>query len=167
MTTKHFAALAATIADSPALRRPETISALANFCKEQNPRFQLPAFVAAIVAAGGGKIDKDWHTRQTAALAANAAKGESQVKIPASFRQAWKESDDGDKWGNCQQWRFTLADALTTKGHRPAQFRPSPSGPETDWSYFMVLRYSTATLKHLWAVLERLANIHRAAGRDY
>lgn len=89
------------------------------------------------------------------------------MKIPSSFRQAWKESDCGDKWGRVQAWRFAIADALTVKGYRPAHFRPSPFGPDDCEEYRLVKRYAVKTLTHLWGVLDRLARLLESQGKDY
>lgn len=47
MTTKHFAALAATVRRTPALRAPKAVTALLQFCHEQNPDFNAEKFLAA------------------------------------------------------------------------------------------------------------------------
>lgn len=52
MTKKHITALAALVAKTPALQSPQAVSALAQFCHEQNPRFDFEKWIAEIRKAG-------------------------------------------------------------------------------------------------------------------
>jgi len=48
MNKKHFEALAKLVRETPSLQSPAAVSALAQFCHEQNPRFDFKAWIAAI-----------------------------------------------------------------------------------------------------------------------
>lgn len=52
MTKKHFAALAALIGKTPALQSPAAVTALAQFCHEQDPRFDFEKWIAEVRKAG-------------------------------------------------------------------------------------------------------------------
>ena len=87
--------------------------------------------------------------------------------IPKSIKHEFRLSNTGDGWGRCQAWRFALADVLTVRGLHPDGFRPSPMGPEKNREYKLLRRLAKSTLVRLWSVLDRLAQILEAQGKDY
>ena len=91
------------------------------------------------------------------------------MKFRQALRQAWRDSANGDPWGRVQEWRFAAADCMVAKfGMHVVGFKPAPSGPEKNEVYnFINLNFTRRTLARLWSILNRLAAIHRAAGREY
>lgn len=48
MSKKHFIALADLIRKTPALQSPQAVTALAQFCFEQNPQFDFAKWLAYV-----------------------------------------------------------------------------------------------------------------------
>lgn len=93
------------------------------------------------------------------------------MKLPRLLKATFRDYDSGDPWGRVMAWRFALADLLAFRhGQRVQGFRPSPFGPDTTAPEFQELRrgrWALSTLTRFGRCLERLEEIHRAAGRDY
>lgn len=94
-------------------------------------------------------------------------------KLPYQLKLAYHTAATNDTWGNCQAWRFALADYLTHRGLPvPSEwhFRQSPLGPDKSASEWRELAYrndSPGTLARFARVLGRLSDILKGGGHDY
>lgn len=82
---------------------------------------------------------------------------------------------DGDAWGETMHWWFVIADEIHFNRDDLSvpsewQFRPSPMGPsneEDDYAVNVVRDASDEDLVTFGGMMNRLASILKASGRDY
>lgn len=91
----------------------------------------------------------------------------------SQLQQAYRETRDGDAWGNCMQWLFALADYMSDRGVGVPpewQYRPGLGGADTDSYVYQSLAEiapSDTDLQTFAAVMWRLRGILEARGLSY
>lgn len=88
---------------------------------------------------------------------------------------AYRLTNDGDAWGSCMKWWFTIADEIYFNRDNLSvpddwQFRPSPLGPsneEGDYEADECKAASDEDLMAMGGLMHRLAGILKAKGLDY
>ena len=115
---------------------------------------------------------------QTEIPGTNLLYREPRNHIPQLLRDEYRDTHDGDAYGQCMAFWFAIADILESESTigAPAEweFRQSPCGADTDSYPYQIIKplldsgaLTIADLEHFGNVLQRLRNWCAIAGVDY
>ena len=91
------------------------------------------------------------------------------------LKSDFRMTSDGDNWGNCLSWWFTIADEIyfnreNLRVPESWRFKPSMCGPSNEanrWETIAVLEADDVSLMKFGHLISRYASLLKHLGKDY
>ena len=93
----------------------------------------------------------------------------------SQLKSDFRLTSDGDDWGNCLHWWFTIADEIHFNRENLCvpeswRFKPSPCGPSNEadrWETTAVREADDDSLMQFGHLVNRYARLLKHLGKDY